>query len=65
MGREELFPAGRGKDENPRGEKARKLIQKFDKTAQIFIEIFVVHYDVLIKENIIYFHFKKVFLWTR
>ena len=31
----------------------------------IVIEIFVVHYEVLIKENIIFFHFKKVFLWTR
>ena len=28
----------------------------------IVIEIFVVHYEVLIKENIIFFHFKKVFL---
>ena len=52
------FPAGRG------GAKKRvnRLIKKFDKSAQIVIDIFVVHYDVLIKKNIISFHFKQVFL---
>ena len=38
-----------------RGEKAHKW-------TEIVIEIFVVHYDVFIKENIISFHFKKVCL---
>ena len=60
--------AGWDEGENPRGGSKKgvnRLIQKFNKSAQIVIEIFVVHYDVLIKENIISFHFKKVFLWTR
>ena len=54
-----FFPAERGEDKNPRGgakERVNRLIQKFDKSAQIVIEIFVVHYDVLINE-IISFHF--------
>ena len=68
----ELFPAGRGKDKNPRGgagqgegenprggakERVNRLIQKFDKSAYIVMEIFVVYYDVLINENIISSHF--------
>ena len=36
------------------GEKrVNQLIQKFDKSAQTVIEIFVVHFDVLIKETYI------------
>ena len=68
----ELFPAGRGEDKNPRGgagrrwksagrggakERVNRLIQKFDKSAYIVMEIFVVYYDVLINENIISSHF--------
>ena len=56
----ELFPAWRGEDENPRGGAKKcvnRLIQKFDKSAQIVMEIFVVYYDVLINENIISSHF--------
>ena len=47
MGGAELFPAGQG------GAKKRvnRLIQKFDNSASIVIEIFEVHYDVLIKEK--------------
>ena len=54
----ELFPVGRG------GAKKRvnRLIKEFDKSGQIVIDIFVVHYDVLIKENIISFHLKKAIL---
>ena len=39
--------------------RVNRLLQKFDQSAQI--EIFVVYHDVLIKENIIFFHFQKVF----
>ena len=52
---------GRGEGENPRGgakKRANRLIQKFNKSAYIVIEIFVVHYDVFF----ISFHFKKSFL---
>ena len=52
--------AGRGEGENPRGgakERVNRLIQKFDKSAYIVMEIFVVYYDVLINENIISSHF--------
>ena len=51
---------GRGEGENPRGgakERVNRLIQKFDKSAYIVMEIFVVYYDVLINENIISSHF--------
>ena len=51
---------GQGEGENPRGgakERVNRLIQKFDKSAYIVIEIFVVYYDVLINENIISSHF--------
>ena len=56
---------GRGEDENPRGgpgrggakERVNQLIQKFDKSAYIVMEIFVVYIDVLINENIISSHF--------
>ena len=60
MGGAELFPAGRGKGENPRGgakERVNQLIQKFVKSVKIVMEIFVVFYDVLINENIISSHF--------
>ena len=59
--------AGRGEDKNPRGEgenprggakeRVNRLIQKFDKSAYIVMEIFVVYNDVLINENIISSHF--------
>ena len=64
--------AGRGVDKNPRGgakvkirgagrggakERVNRLIQKFDNSAYIVMEIFVVYYDVLINENIISSHF--------
>ena len=52
--------AGRGEAENPRGgakERVNRLIQKFDKSAYIVMEIFVVYNDVLINENIISSHF--------
>ena len=49
----ELFPAGRGGAK----ERVNRLIQKFDKSAYIVMEIFVVYYDVLINENIISSHF--------
>ena len=70
--RGEYFLAGRGENKNPRGEAGRRwksagrggakervnrLIQKFDKSAYIVMEIFVVYYDVLINENIISSHF--------
>ena len=45
---------------NPRGgakERVNRLIQKFDKSAYIVMEIFVVYYDVLKNENIISSHF--------
>ena len=38
-------------------ERVNQLIQKFDKSACIVMEIFVVYYDVLINENIISSHF--------
>ena len=38
-------------------ERVNRLIQKFDKSAYIVMEIFVVYYDVLINENIISSHF--------
>ena len=61
----ELFPAGRGgvgrgEAENPRGgakERVNRLIPKFDNSAYIVMEIFVVYCDVLINENIISSHF--------
>ena len=34
-----------------------QLIQKFNKSAYIVMQIFVVYYDVLINENIISSHF--------
>ena len=67
-----MVGAGRGKDKNPRGgvgrgegenplggakERVNRLIQKFDKSAYIVMEIFIVYYDVLINENIISSHF--------
>ena len=61
----ELFPAGlggvvRGQKSAGRGgakERVNRLIQKFDNSAYIVMEIFVVYYDVLINENIIFSHF--------
>ena len=53
---------GQGEGENPRGGAKHQLIQKSTKVRKLFnnnIEIFVVHYDVFIKENIIFSHFKK------
>ena len=38
-------------------ERVNRLIQKFNKSAYIVMEIFVVYYDVLINENIISSHF--------
>ena len=38
-------------------ERVNRLDQKFDKSAYIVMEIFVVYYDVLINENIISSHF--------
>ena len=38
-------------------ERVNRLIQKFDNSAYIVMEIFVVYYDVLINENIISSHF--------
>ena len=38
-------------------ERVNRLIQKFDKSAYIVMEIFVVYNDVLINENIISSHF--------
>ena len=49
---------GLGEDEYPRAKK--QLIQKIDKSAQIVIGIFVVHYALLKKANIISFHFKRI-----
>ena len=52
--------AGQGENENPRGgakKRINRLIQKFDKSAYIVMEIFIVYYDVLINENIISSHF--------
>ena len=56
----ELFPAGWGEDENPRGGQGRggakkrvnQLIKKFDKSAYIVTGGFVLQYGVLIKEKI-------------
>ena len=51
---------GRGEGENPRGgakERVNRLIQKFENSAYIVMEIFVVYYDVLINENISSSHF--------
>ena len=56
----ELFPAGRGQKSAGRGgakERVNRLIQKFDNSAYIVMEIFVVYYDVLINEKIISSHF--------
>ena len=56
MGEAEHSPAGWGEDENQRGgakKRVNRLIQKFGKSAKIFIDIFVVYYDLLINENII------------
>ena len=58
--RTKIRGAGRGEGENPRGgakERVNWLIQKFDNSACIVMEIFVVYYDVLINENIISSHF--------
>ena len=44
---------GRGEGENPRGgakERVNRLIQKFDKSACIVMEIFVVNCKVLMNE---------------
>ena len=59
--------AGRGEEKNPRGEgenprggakeRVNRLIQKFENSAYIVMEIFVVYYDVLINENISSSHF--------
>ena len=38
-------------------ERVNRLIQKFENSAYIVMEIFVVYYDVLINENIISSHF--------
>ena len=46
--------AGRGGAERKR---VNRLIQKFDTSTYIVMEIFVVYYDVLINENIISSHF--------
>ena len=35
-------------------ERVNRLIQKFDKSAYIVMEIFIVYYDVLINEKIIF-----------
>ena len=61
---------GRDEEKNPRGgakanireaggakERVNRLIQKFNKSAYIGMEIFVVYYDVLINEIIISSHF--------
>ena len=63
LGRARLSQGGEG--ENPRGgagrggakERVNRLIQKFDNSAYIVMEIFVVYYDVLINENISSSHF--------
>ena len=65
QGRAFSSEAGRGEGENPRGgagrggakERVNRLIQKFENSAYIVMEIFVVYYDVLINENIISSHF--------
>ena len=38
-------------------ERVNRLIQKFNNSAYIVMEIFVVYYEVLINENIISSHF--------
>ena len=46
---------GRGVGENLRGEakkRVNRLIQKFDKSTEIVMEIFVLCHDISIKENI-------------
>ena len=56
----ELFPAGRGEDENLRGgakKRVNQLIWKFDKSAYIVTGGFVLQYGVLIKENITFSDF--------
>ena len=58
--RTKIRGAGRGEGENPRGgakERVNRLIQKFENSAYIVMEIFVVYYDVLINENISSSHF--------
>ena len=60
MGGAELFPAGRGENENPRGgakKRVNQLIWKFDKIALIVTGGFVLQYGVLIKENITFSDF--------
>ena len=70
----ELFPAGRGgarkkirgagEGENLRGgakECVNRLIQKFNKSAYIVMEIFVVYYDALINEMKSPLIFKRYF----
>ena len=52
--------AGRGQNSAGRGgakECVNRLIQKFENSAYIVMEIFVVYYDVLINENISSSHF--------
>ena len=70
----ELFPAGRGEDENPRGgakvkirakKRVNQLIQNFNRSALIVTGGFVLQYGVLIKENITFSNFIIVFLQTR
>ena len=51
--RKKIRGAGRGGAK----ERVNRLIQKFDNSAYIVMEIFVVYYDVLINENIISSHF--------
>ena len=61
--------AGRGEGENPRGgagrggakKRVNRLIQKFENSAYIVMEIFVVYYDVLINKTIISSTFKRYF----
>ena len=68
MGGAELFPAGRGEGENPRGGAQKASKSTYPKIRQKCVNCC---WDIctalwcFIKENIISFHFKKIFLWTR
>ena len=61
----ELFPAGQGEDENPRGcpgrggakKRVDQLIQKFGKSAWTVTGGFVLQYGALNKENITFSDF--------
>ena len=65
----ELFPAGRGEDENPRGGAKMKIRgavqggagQKSDKSAKIVTGGFILQFGLLIKENITLSDFKWSF----